>query len=79
MDKPREVTIVSKYDGLTVYVNEGKLKKSRLWAQAAGLDIYLIGNASGAAHDRLTNMACNIAQGMNIPLMSLHYADGAKK
>jgi len=73
-----EKTIVSKYDGLTVYVTDEKLKKARLWAKAPGLRIYLIGTASGTAHDRLTNMACAIAQNMHIPLISLRYEKGGK-
>lgn len=75
MDK----TIISKYDGLTVIVKDEKVKGARLWAQASGLNIYLLGTAKGAAHDRLTNMVCNMALGMHIPLISLKYVDKVKK
>lgn len=78
-DNTRTVTIVSKYEGLSVTVKDEKVKGSRLWARASGLDIYLSGTAKGTAHDRITNMACNIALGMNIPLISLHYVKGSKK
>jgi len=74
-----EKTIVSKYDGLTVIVKDEKVRGARLWAQAAGLNIYLVGTAKGSATDRLTNMACNMALEMHIPLISLKYVDKVKK
>ena len=74
----RIVTFESKYDGLVVIAHEGKIKGSRLWCQAAGLDIYLKGTASGPSHDRLTNLACNVALDMHVPLISLHYVKGKK-
>jgi len=76
---PTEKTIVSKYDGLTVHVVNERLPKGRLWAQAAGLNIYLVGTAKGTAMDRLTNMACNMALELHIPLISLKYVDKVKK
>lgn len=69
----REVTFVSKYEGLSITQKEGKEKKARLWAIAPGLEIYLVGTAKGTAHDSLTNLACNLALGMHIPLISLRY------
>lgn len=75
----RNVTFVSKYDGLMVIANEGKEKGARLWCEAPGLNIYLKGAASGPSHDRLTNLACNVALEMHIPLVSLHYTVKAKK
>lgn len=69
----RTVTLVSKYDGLQVTQKEGKEKKARLWCQAPGLDIYLLGSASGLAFDSLNHMAMTMAMSMNIPLISLHY------
>lgn len=75
---PRIVTFESKYDGLMVIAIEGKSKGARLWCQAPSLDIYLKGSAAGASHDRLTNLACNLALEMHIPLISLHYVKGKK-
>jgi len=69
----RIVTLVSKYDGLSVISKDEKVKGARLWCEAPGLQIYLKGTASGVAHDRLTNLACNLALSMHIPLISLHY------
>jgi len=74
----RTVTFVSKYDGLSIIQKEGREKRARLWCQAPGLDIYLIGSHSGAAFDRLNWMAMTMAQSMNIPLIALHYVKGSK-
>ena len=74
----RVVTFVSKYDGLSIVQKDGKQPKSRLWAEAPGLKIYIIGSAKGTAHDSLTNLACNLAIGLHIPLISLHYSRGGK-
>ena len=75
----RTVTFVSKYDGLMVTQKDGRSKGARLWASAPGLEIYLIGTAKGVSHDRLTNLACNLALSIHIPLISLRYNDGRKK
>lgn len=79
MDNPREVTLVSKYNGLSIAQKEGREKRSRLYAQAPGLDIYLIGTATGYAYDRVNHMMMTMAQSMNIPLISLKFADKEKK
>lgn len=75
----RVVTFVSKYDGLTIVQEDGKKKGARLWAVGAGLKIYLVGQAKGTSHDTLTNLGCNLAQSMNIPLTSFRYAAKGEK
>lgn len=77
-DTWRVVTFISKYDGLSVISKDEKVNGARLWCMAPGLMIYLKGTASGVSHDRLTNLACNLALSMNIPLISLHYVKKGK-
>jgi hypothetical protein len=79
MDMPRIITFECKYDGLSIVQREGALPRSRLWAQAPGLDIYVSGTAKGTVHDSLTNMACNMALSMHIPLISLRYVQRGNK
>jgi len=69
----RNVSLISKYDGLMVTCHEGIAKGTRLWAQAPGLNVYLKGTAGGVSRDRLTNLVSNIALEMHIPLISLQY------
>lgn len=76
----RSVTLINKYQGLTVFQIEGKAPRAFLWAQAPGLDIYLLGGVEGTyTLDRLNHMACTMAQSMNIPLSALHYVKRGKK
>lgn len=78
-DSPRVVTLVSKYNGLQMSLEEGKSKRSRLYAKAPGLEIYLVGTATGYAYDRVNHMMMTMAQSMNIPLVSLKFAGKEKK
>lgn len=76
----RVVTLINKYEGLTVFQQEGRKARAALFMQAPGLDIYLSGGCSGTyTLDRLNHMACTMAQSMNIPLTALHYVDKSKK
>jgi len=60
------------YPETTIVEYEGVQEGSCLWAQAAGLDIYVISDDSTRHPDCLSNMAMNACLARYIPVVSLH-------
>lgn len=60
------------YPETTIIEYQGKQEGSRLWAQAAGLDIYVVSEDPTRHPDCLPNMAMQACLARHIPVVSLH-------
>ena len=66
----RLITIEIEYEKITV--KEGRLDGARReWTVTGQMDIFIKGAFDKLAYDQAANLACNVAQGMNIPLTML--------
>lgn len=66
----RLITIENKWGNITVH--EGRLDGSRReWTVTGQMDIFIKGTFDKVEYDSAANLACNVAQGMNIPLTML--------
>jgi len=59
------------YPETTIIEYEGVQEGARLWAQAAGLDIYVVSEDPTRHPDCLTNMAMQACLARHIPVVSL--------
>jgi len=65
------ITIVSAPTSVTV--QPGKLTGSKLWFQAPGLDIYIIGDDTVKRHHAVAYQATLETASRHIPVLSLRY------
>lgn len=64
-----EITIVQKYDVLTVV--QGRVKRSRLEWRGGGLSVYVLGALEGSNYWSACNLATNAAIARHIPAIAL--------
>jgi len=64
-----EITIVQKYETLTVV--QGRAKRSRLEWQGGGLSVYVKGSLEGSLYWSACNLATNAAIARHIPAIAL--------
>jgi hypothetical protein len=62
-----------------IVLYEGRQEGARLYAQACGLDIYLISEDNTRHPDCIPSMIMNACIDRHIPLISLHYIVRDKK